>query len=126
MPLGPEFNPASTVGALNRPEVSTLLQFHCRLTNLVEMTDSFSFYFIKPGSVGCYWILCASHFPPYMHLQVIKKPGVIIKPIEFEEVNAYEKLEGHRKTEQKHQKNNKSKSNSNSNSRKNMTKMKTK
>ncbi|XP_004290799.1 PREDICTED: uncharacterized protein C57A7.06 [Fragaria vesca subsp. vesca] len=75
MPLGPEFNPASMVGALNRPEV-------------------------------------------------IKKTGVIIKPIEFEEVNAYEKIEGHKKSGQKHEKNSKSKSNSNSG--KNMTKMKTK
>ncbi|PRQ26398.1 putative small-subunit processome, Utp14 protein [Rosa chinensis] len=75
MPLGPEFNPASMVGALNRPEV-------------------------------------------------VKKSGVIIKPIEFEEVNAYEKLEGHKKSGQKHKKNRKSKSNSNSG--KNMTKLKTK
>lgn len=52
MPLGPEFNPASTVGALNRPEVSTLLQFHCRLTNLVEMNDSFSFYFYFIRNLG--------------------------------------------------------------------------
>lgn len=59
-----------------------------------------------------------------MYLQVIKKTGVIIKPIEFEEVNAYEKIEGHKKSGQKHEKNSKSKSNSNSG--KNMTKMKTK
>ncbi|XP_010259528.1 PREDICTED: uncharacterized protein C57A7.06 [Nelumbo nucifera] len=48
MPIGPEFNPATSVGALNRPEV-------------------------------------------------VKKSGIIIKPIKFEEVNPYDKVE-----EQKH------------------------
>ncbi|KAJ4968744.1 hypothetical protein NE237_015445 [Protea cynaroides] len=49
MPIGPEFNPATSVGALNRPEV-------------------------------------------------VKKPGVIIRPIKFEEVNPYEKAEEHKKS----------------------------
>ncbi|CAJ1877442.1 unnamed protein product [Sphenostylis stenocarpa] len=44
VPVGPEFNPASAIGLLNRPEV-------------------------------------------------VKKPGVIIKPIEFEDVNPHEKPE---------------------------------
>ncbi|XP_058738859.1 uncharacterized protein C57A7.06 [Vicia villosa] len=44
MPIGPEFNPATTIGLLNRPAV-------------------------------------------------VKKPGVIIKPIEFEEVNPHDKSE---------------------------------
>ncbi|XP_042518607.1 uncharacterized protein C57A7.06 [Macadamia integrifolia] len=51
MPIGPEFNPATSVGALNRPEV-------------------------------------------------VKKPGVIIKPIKFEEVNPYEKAEEHKRSGQ--------------------------
>ncbi|XP_043709609.1 uncharacterized protein C57A7.06 [Telopea speciosissima] len=49
MPIGPEFNPATSVGALNRPEV-------------------------------------------------VKRPGVIIKPIKFEEVNPYEKGEEQKKS----------------------------
>lgn len=44
MPIGPEFNPATIVGALNRPEV-------------------------------------------------VKKAGVIIKPVKFEEVNPNEKAD---------------------------------
>ncbi|KAG4913701.1 hypothetical protein AAZX31_19G198400 [Glycine max] len=44
VPIGPEFNPATAIGPLNRPEV-------------------------------------------------VKRPGVIIKPIEFEEVNPHEKTE---------------------------------
>lgn len=44
VPIGPEFNPASAIGLLNRPEV-------------------------------------------------VKKPGVIIKPVEFEDVNPHEKSE---------------------------------
>lgn len=47
VPLGPEFNPATSVGALIRPDV-------------------------------------------------MKKPGVIIKPIMFEEVNPHEKEDGHK------------------------------
>ncbi|KAF3947043.1 hypothetical protein CMV_026769 [Castanea mollissima] len=47
MPIGPEFNPATAVGALNRPAV-------------------------------------------------VKKPGVIIKPIEFKEVNPHENKEEHK------------------------------
>ncbi|KAK9281752.1 hypothetical protein L1049_004657 [Liquidambar formosana] len=46
MPIGPEFNPATAIGALNRPEV-------------------------------------------------VKRSGVIIKPINFEDVNPYEKTEEH-------------------------------
>lgn len=42
MPLGPEFNPATAVGALNRPEVSASLQFHWRLTILVEIIALFT------------------------------------------------------------------------------------
>ncbi|KAG6647898.1 hypothetical protein CIPAW_07G109900 [Carya illinoinensis] len=61
MPIGPEFNPATTVGALNRPEV-------------------------------------------------VKKPGVIIRPIEFKEVNPHENTEGHKSSGQK-QKMKKSKGN---------------
>ncbi|BBN68505.1 U3 ribonucleoprotein family protein [Prunus dulcis] len=66
MPLGPEFNPATAVGALNRPEV-------------------------------------------------MKKPGVIIKPIEFEEVNPYERIEEQTQSGKKQKKRNKSKSNSGKN-----------
>jgi hypothetical protein len=36
MPIGPEFNPATAVGALNRPEVSASLQNHCRLGTLMK------------------------------------------------------------------------------------------
>ncbi|KAK1316198.1 hypothetical protein QJS10_CPA05g00380 [Acorus calamus] len=48
MPIGPEFNPATSVGALNRPAV-------------------------------------------------VKKPGIIIKPITFEEVDPHEKSEEHKR-----------------------------
>ncbi|CAB4291839.1 unnamed protein product [Prunus armeniaca] len=75
MPLGPEFNPATAVGALNRPEV-------------------------------------------------MKKPGVIIKPIEFEEVNPYERIEEQTQSGKKQKKRNKSKSNSGKNGTKVKTKLK--
>lgn len=52
MPIGPEFNPATAVGALNRPEV-------------------------------------------------VKKAGLIIKPIEFKEVNPHENTEDHKRSGQK-------------------------
>ncbi|XP_057963892.1 uncharacterized protein C57A7.06 [Malania oleifera] len=63
MPIGPEFNPATAIGALNRPEV-------------------------------------------------VKKPGVIIKPIKFEDVNPYERSEDRGQNKQKQKvKNNRSSSN---------------
>lgn len=34
-------------------------------------------------------------------MQVVKKPGVIIKPIEFKEVNPHENTEGHKGSGQK-------------------------
>lgn len=52
MPIGPEYNPVSTVGALNRPEV-------------------------------------------------VKRAGVIIKPIQFEEVKVHAKTENHGRSGQK-------------------------
>nr|GME15954.1 U3 small nucleolar RNA-associated protein 14 homolog A-like [Ipomoea batatas] len=52
MPIGPEFNPVTAIGALNRPEV-------------------------------------------------VKKAGVIIKPIKFEDVNPHERGEEHKQGEQK-------------------------
>ncbi|XAR61346.1 hypothetical protein NMG60_11035024 [Bertholletia excelsa] len=55
MPIGPEFNPVTTVGALNRPEV-------------------------------------------------VKKAGVIIKPIKFEDVNPHERVEEHKKGGKKQKK----------------------
>ncbi|XP_058202992.1 uncharacterized protein C57A7.06 [Rhododendron vialii] len=55
MPIGPEYHPMSTIGALNRP-------------------------------------------------QVVKKPGVIIKPIKFEDVNPHERTEQHKKSGQKQKK----------------------
>ncbi|KAG5567738.1 hypothetical protein RHGRI_003058 [Rhododendron griersonianum] len=55
MPIGPEYHPMSTIGALNRPEV-------------------------------------------------VKKPGVIIKPIKFEDVNPHERMEQHKKSGQKQKK----------------------
>ncbi|XP_057484168.1 uncharacterized protein LOC130770666 [Actinidia eriantha] len=55
MPIGPEFNPVTTVGALNRPEV-------------------------------------------------VKKAGVIIKPIKFEDVNPHERGEDHKRSGQKQKK----------------------
>jgi len=55
MPIGPEFHPMSTIGALNRPEV-------------------------------------------------VKKPGVIIKPIKFEDVKPHERTEQHKKSGQKQKK----------------------
>lgn len=51
MPIGPEFNPATTVGALNRPEV-------------------------------------------------LKRPGVIIRPVEYKEVNPHETTEEHKRSGQ--------------------------
>ncbi|KAI5311141.1 hypothetical protein L3X38_045608 [Prunus dulcis] len=60
MPLGPEFNPATAVGALNRPEI-------------------------------------------------MKKPGDIIKAIEFEEVNPYERIEEQTQSGKKQKKRNKRK-----------------
>ncbi|XP_062088871.1 uncharacterized protein LOC133795434 [Humulus lupulus] len=61
MPIGPEFNPATAVGALNRPEV-------------------------------------------------MKKPGQIIKPIEYEDVDPYEKGgEQQKRSGQKQKQNNKQK-----------------
>ncbi|GLU16828.1 hypothetical protein SLE2022_332420 [Rubroshorea leprosula] len=60
MPIGPEFNPVSAIGALNRPEV-------------------------------------------------VKRSGVIIKPIKFEEVNQQEKPGNHTRSGQKHRNNKKSK-----------------
>ncbi|XP_027353243.1 uncharacterized protein C57A7.06 [Abrus precatorius] len=56
VPIGPEFNPATAIGPLNRPEV-------------------------------------------------VKKPGVIIKPVEFEEVNPHERLEQQSGDKQKSKKN---------------------
>ncbi|KAK7264983.1 hypothetical protein RJT34_32598 [Clitoria ternatea] len=56
VPIGPEFNPATAIGALNRPEV-------------------------------------------------VKRPGVIIKPIEFEDVNPHEKQEQRSGEKQKSKKN---------------------
>ncbi|KAG6593204.1 hypothetical protein SDJN03_12680, partial [Cucurbita argyrosperma subsp. sororia] len=61
MPIGPDFNPTSAIGALNRPEV-------------------------------------------------VKKSGVIIKPIEFKEVDTQRKVEEHKQSGQK-QKRKKSKTN---------------
>lgn len=55
MPIGPEFNPATAIGALNRPEV-------------------------------------------------VKKAGVIIKPIKFKEVNAHERTEEYKRSGQKQKK----------------------
>ncbi|KAI8574762.1 hypothetical protein RHMOL_Rhmol01G0378900 [Rhododendron molle] len=55
MPIGPEYHPMSTIGALNRPEV-------------------------------------------------VKKPGVIIKPIKFEDVNPHERTVQHKKSGQKQKK----------------------
>lgn len=55
MPIGPEFNPVSAIGALNRPEV-------------------------------------------------VKKTGVIIKPIEFKDVNTHERDENHARSGQKQKK----------------------
>ncbi|CAK9175336.1 unnamed protein product [Ilex paraguariensis] len=55
MPIGPEFNPATAIGALNRPEV-------------------------------------------------VKKSGVIIKPIKFEEVNTHERAEEHKTRQKQRQK----------------------
>ncbi|XP_057808764.1 uncharacterized protein LOC131023240 [Salvia miltiorrhiza] len=52
MPIGPEFNPATAIGALNRPEV-------------------------------------------------VKKAGVIIKPIEYEDVSDHERGESHKRNAQK-------------------------
>ncbi|GLT43191.1 hypothetical protein SLA2020_171610 [Shorea laevis] len=60
MPIGPEFNPVSAIGALNRPEV-------------------------------------------------VKRSGVIIKPIKFEEVNQQEKTGNHTRSGQKQSNNKKSK-----------------
>ncbi|KAB2605127.1 hypothetical protein D8674_004844 [Pyrus ussuriensis x Pyrus communis] len=76
MPLGPEFNPASAVGALNRPEV-------------------------------------------------MQRPGVIIRPVEFEEVNPQGKVEDHKQSGKKQKKKNKS-NKSKSGSGKIVTKVKTK
>ncbi|KAK7310048.1 hypothetical protein RJT34_07256 [Clitoria ternatea] len=61
VPIGPEFNPATAIGALNRLEVGY------GLWPLFEVS--------------------------YFYVQVVKRPGVIIKPIEFEDVNPYEKQE---------------------------------
>ncbi|KAI5667661.1 hypothetical protein M9H77_17514 [Catharanthus roseus] len=66
MPIGPEFNPVSTIGALNRPEV-------------------------------------------------VKKSGVIIKPIKFEDVNPHERTEDHTSKKHKQQKRGKSSSSSSRN-----------
>lgn len=44
------------------------------------------------------------------YVQVVKKPGVIIRPIEFKEVNPHENTEGHKSSGQK-QKMKKSKGN---------------
>uniref|UniRef100_A0A5B7CB94 U3 small nucleolar RNA-associated protein 14 n=1 Tax=Davidia involucrata TaxID=16924 RepID=A0A5B7CB94_DAVIN len=55
MPIGPEFNPATAIGALNRPEV-------------------------------------------------VKKSGVIIKPIKFEDLNPHEKAEEHKRSGEKQKK----------------------
>ncbi|KAL8482488.1 hypothetical protein ACS0TY_028602 [Phlomoides rotata] len=52
MPIGPEFNPTTAVGALNRPEV-------------------------------------------------MKRPGIIIKPIEYEDVSIHERDEPHKRNDQK-------------------------
>ncbi|XP_057793654.1 uncharacterized protein LOC131010239 isoform X3 [Salvia miltiorrhiza] len=57
MPIGPEFNPATAIGALNRPEV-------------------------------------------------VKKAGVIIKPIEYEDVSVHERGESHKRNTQKQRKGN--------------------
>lgn len=57
MPIGPDFNPTSVIGALNRPEV-------------------------------------------------VKKSGVIIKPIEFEEVDPHQKVEEHKQKGQKQKRKN--------------------
>ncbi|KAL0360031.1 UNVERIFIED_CONTAM: putative protein C57A7.06 [Sesamum radiatum] len=55
MPIGPEFNPATAIGALNRPEV-------------------------------------------------VKKAGVIIKPIQYEDMNVHERAETHKHNGQKQRK----------------------
>ncbi|KAL6512136.1 hypothetical protein OROGR_021733 [Orobanche gracilis] len=55
MPIGPEFNPATAVGALNRPEV-------------------------------------------------VKRPGVIIKPISYEDMSIHERAEIHKRSGQKQRK----------------------
>ncbi|XP_027098908.1 uncharacterized protein [Coffea arabica] len=69
MPIGPEFNPATAIGALNRPEV-------------------------------------------------VKKAGLIIKPIRFEDVDPHEKVENNRSKRQKQQMSkSKGKSNKNMKSR---------
>lgn len=44
MPIGPEFNPATAVGALNRPAVSISIQFYllfsfCAHEDINEMND---------------------------------------------------------------------------------------
>uniref|UniRef100_A0A2N9E4P4 Uncharacterized protein n=1 Tax=Fagus sylvatica TaxID=28930 RepID=A0A2N9E4P4_FAGSY len=72
MPIGPEFNPATALGELNRPAV-------------------------------------------------VKRPGLIIKPIEFKEVNPHENTEGHKRSGQK-QKMKKSKSSDGGKARKKMKK----
>ena len=78
MPIGPESNPATTFGPLTRPEVS------------------FSKQFLGPSSflqydVHLYFFSCLLNI--FLYVQVVKKPGVIIKPIEFEEVNPHDKPE---------------------------------
>lgn len=77
MPIGPEYNPASTIGALNRPEV-------------------------------------------------VKRAGVIIKPIQFEDVNPHEKSEEHKQGNHKQKnKNAKSKSGGGKNQKKMKKQVKT-
>lgn len=45
---------------------------------------------------------CISHFSTLNnYVQVVKKPGVIIKPIEFKEVNPHENKEEHKWSGQK-------------------------
>lgn len=71
MPIGPEFNPATAIGALNRPEV-------------------------------------------------VKKSGVIIKPIKFKDINPHEKADNHTNKRTKQQKS-KSKSGGKANAKRNVT-----
>jgi U3 small nucleolar RNA-associated protein 14 len=52
---------------------------------------------------------------------VVKRPGLIIKPIEFKEVNPHENTEGHKRSGQK-QKMKKSKSSDGGKARKKMKK----
>ncbi|KAL5983692.1 hypothetical protein ACLOJK_017783 [Asimina triloba] len=111
MPIGPEFNPVSSAGALNRPAwyyaasfypmladylmIINLKVFQC-LAEQLEQSLARPDELYDSASLGA---RCFEHLMSFEN-RVVKKPGVIIKPIQFEEVNPQEKTDQPKKNGQ--------------------------